>query len=339
MKTVYIPIMNSGCLRDDHYDNIRTEGRYGSNIGVGLSKIGFHVDLQNRNWSEKQITENLRYVHRAPDQEYDFAFTFGSYHLLDGVRAKKYILMFYTAEEKESGLKFVEDHDLSVTEILFVNPFKDMFDIMKNDYHPYSVKFFPPVFPIPDYSMKFLEFTYLPTDTIKLYSQISVNMAVHNYTPEIVVDILNAIRHTGKKAKLYLQTSDVSKFRGLDDDIIFLDRHVPYNKMYDLINSCDMGLILLSGIQAGAAQFDFISLGKPILCLLPNLGRPTRSPLLTCVEDIFEHHEGNYSVEDLMNFVNDIVTKPFQSFSRFRESMKTCEFPIWRKTAIEDIFK
>ena len=330
--SVYIPVENSSQLRLDHLDCLRGEGRVSANIGVGLSMLGYNVYLGNVWWEERSVSSNLHYIKGPSPDVYDFAFCYCGFSAIDAVHARKYVLMCF-ADHCDSAIEFIQRHNLSADQVVICISQWSYYEMVRDSFQPYVTKYLPPVFPIPDFSNKFIDFTYIPPDEeIKLYSQISVNEEVLDVSVHLIDDVLNAMTSMGYKPQLYLQTSDIAKFQGLNG-IHHIGHHVPYDVMYSNILRADMGIVFFLGSSESGAQYDFISLGKPILGFIPCHTDFAYSPLLRCKDRIFEHRDGLFDAGKLIEYIQMTIESPFDSYSCFREQMATYEFEAWKELA------
>jgi len=342
LGSVFIPSTNCAQLRPDHYDGMRTEGRITVNIGFGLAKLGYDVHLHNIQWPEKQVSDHLWYTH-SKSGDYDFAFMFSNYvsntYYLQQIRAKKYVLIFIdkgTPNDTVGGyasVKYATDNGLTPAQVLLVNPYTNEY---KNVFLPYKAKYLPPLFPISDYSTRFVDYSYAPKKPkLVIYSQISVYTPLgRSRIPNLIEKVISTIKNLGYRPKLYLQTYDDTKFNMLNsDDVVFLEQKISYDDMYKMMKQCDFGLVVFHPRTAWGAPHDFISLGKPILGFIN--GPPTSfySPLINCKNHIFDFKQ--YDAVSLESYLKKMIANPYESYSCFRNSMREYEFDVWKDFALE----
>lgn len=338
--SVFIPIATGSGFRLNHYDKMRTEGRLHINIGVGLSKLGYDVYFYCLGWPEKRVSSHLWYTH-SKSGKYDYAFMlFGrnaATYFLHQIQAKKYVFAFYDElrvprSNGHSIVEYAKDNALSPAQVLLAKPFsRDNLDA----FLPYETKYLPQLFPLADYSTKFLDYSYAPQDNeLKIYSQFHIYQEIGLEATNLITKIVKIIKTLDFRPKLYLQTLDETKFNMLNAaDVVFLDKYIAYDDMYKMMRQCDFGLVEFYSTRIWGAPYDFISLGKPLLSFSYGPQVATHSSLAGCRKYIFDY--AKYDDKQLENYLKKMISNPYEAYSSFRDRIRESEFDVWKNFALE----
>lgn len=347
-------------VRNDHYDYFRTEGRFAINIGVGLSLLNFEVYLKNNEWENKIINDKLYYINNI-DDNYDYVFTYGNFNdSLAKLKTKKFILMIDNKISAKYALDFINRNNILKENVLIccghLSVYKNLTEYDSIDINKYNIKFFPPLFPIPDYHINFKKFNFnLINNEIKVYVQLYMHNTkiIGKYHVEFIKNITIILKESNYDVKLYIQTNkesiDTIKNMLIYNDmkkelknIVFVEPHISYDKIYYYLDMCNIGIIF----NSPCSQYEFISLGKPVIIIIPNCAKnieedikyPKTLPLFDYENKkyIFESDTGNY--DSLKKYIINLTSNPKESYDQFKKHINYSEFSTW-KNIMNDIFK
>lgn len=327
----------------DHYEMMRGENRILHNIGFGLAKLGYDVNITNGFSNNLRPMENVCLSRGPIYDKYDFVISW--FGITDAALYDKGICMVTYSREITDALRYIQGK-----KIIFATSFKDLInDLSKSGV---NIEYLPPLFPIPTYRLGFKEYSGFDFNNLSsvLGNRDTVNIFVYvssweRYLPGILESTL-IIEHLkkrfadiGKRIKLYIgidsenTLKDVAYISKLGDEVEYVYK-CRYDKYLEMIEKMDMFVIRGSSAHTTAGMYDIISLGKPMLYIAweSHIGdnRAIRNPLHMRPENIIYMAEDPRSIFNKVDkFLSD--TKGF--YETFKECIKDSDFDNWKVIA------
>ncbi len=342
MKKVLIPIIGSNAVH--HYDIMRNEARIPTNIGFGLAKLGYDVNVVSTSIDNLNPIDNVHLSKNPIYKHYDYELTWSGQRTGQAPSDNMVCIVNYPNDVGYAIANIGENK----SKMLVVCPYRHLCDYITRQ-SGIITEFLPPINPISCYHLGFLDYNYNPgangNGKINIFIYVSSWTGEENtyglYEYGIILERIRHIINGKYKIKLYIQI-DSDKIKNNIGDIIRRGDEVEYiyKKRYDdylnMISCMDIFLVKGNQFMASAGIYDITGLGKPMLYISQNWhNQAFRNPLFENKDEIIFTGENPNSI---MHKVDEFMHNPSRKYHRFRESMKDSHFDIW-KGWVEKIFK
>lgn len=324
------------------WNGFRSEGRFSINIASGLAETGLKVDVNSswKRWPTQNVTENLRLINNRAEA-YRHVLSFGSWNFLSRAVADTYWVMFYSNPDVKHIEQEIDKHGIDMDRVKFCMPYKPIYDKNVNDFR-YELYYFPTVFPLPIYSKGFQPHTIdFSKHRIRLHLQTGIFNEFTPHYPRLASDICQCFNELGYEVDLFLQTKcgrqflETEDFYGWKGQVHFVRPLLNYYDLYQFITACDFGIMFLEPPAAAGSQFDFISLGKPILSFMEGhyTSDNSVSPLMQN-GDLIYSYEKPANKESLFEYVKNGLENAESMLLQLQESMRDYEYETWKSIVL-----
>lgn len=351
MKKAVICLCNAFYMHNhDEWDSFRAEGRIITNIGFGLSLLGYDVNIifdhwnftneSKKTWNNIQLSRNPIYNH------YDISLSFsieGVFNILSNLEIDKCINMVYNENDILRTEKFVKDTGINLK---YVYPNKHNLNNFEKHIKD-DLYYLPPLYPIPSINEGFLPCSYNPElPELKVYLHYTswpqnTTISGNRFTNKEQL-VINYLKDEGYKIKLSILVEN----RGVacpitnDDTIIYYSNECDYHKIIDLIRSADICMTNGAPVFPGNSLTDIVSLGKPLIYIGDGrLGIEWKQEftnyLYTYPDNfVYIQEYDNESIEK----ISKIMSNPLDLCKKYADIYKDFDFNTW-KTVVKEVFE
>lgn len=323
--------------KHDQYDSFKSEGRIPINMGFGLALLGFEINIIFNEWkvdNNVQVWNNV-YLSNSPKyNHYDYLLTW-SLDSLYNINFDKAIFMDWSFMYENGVAQFVNTKKKDVIYTIVSKHMIDYRQRIVNIKGPIDVSYLPPLYPIPSTNIGFIPFKFAPANyELKIYVYYNPRRFAEDFTPKEQL-IINFFRSKGYKIKLYIHTVSRDMICPLDADniIYFYDSDARYIDIINIIGSADISITIGSHMTAVSIQ-DTLSLGIPMIYI--------SNDTITFGKDICVNYLYEYPTYLLYTKENDeesikklekFISNPKESYDKFKEAFKDCDFNNWKEYA------
>ena len=311
MKRAICYVVNGSSPLFFEQGGFRSEGRYAIHYGMGLTHLGYDVDIMHAPWNipRRQVYKTAHITSIPYQDYYDVAFVYSFAQDLNYSGYGKGLLMGISDQD-------IKDYHKIKDKTTFLVGFKSMLTNPKYNF----AKYLPPLFPMPSYSEKFIKCNYQEKDTLIIF----INDGVWGEGMKDRTEIRFILDYLSKKYKLKLIVHCKENVSYHPFEAEYIRNIVPYNQLLDKISEADIAI--LPGVEGGCAmQWDVISLGKPVLTF-------------KCEKDVFEcspiSNENIYidifsSNEKKRDTIDRLMKDPVDLCERMQELGREIELKNW----------